>query len=107
MLYTLRPVIYAAAMKYFDEVLESETTNSPDNIEEDEDGGVVGLRELYRKMRSYLSWLISLVVDLTSISISSLALRMVRKKAEVRILREFHCLLCFTKVYCTPSFATS
>ena len=74
--------------QYFDEIVATETSRdggSTRGDDEEEEGGVIGLRELYKKMRVYLSWLISLVVDIVSISLSTLALQMVRKRAEVRL----------------------
>lgn len=99
-LYILRPVIYAAAMKYFDDNMSglsysSETTNANildddtvDDSQRENEGGLSGLigitsmQDLHKKLRIYIAWLISLIIDLVSISLTNLALKIVRENAQ-------------------------
>lgn len=97
-LYILRPAIYAAAMKYFDDNIsrlsdDAETVDS--NMRQDDDtagnnsrresaegfNGITSMQDLYKKLRIYMAWLISLIIDLVSISLTNLALQIVRENA--------------------------
>tara|TARA_A100001015_G_C14993960_1_gene715315 strand:- start:116 stop:1405 length:1290 start_codon:yes stop_codon:yes gene_type:complete len=88
-LYILRPAIYAAAMKYFDENMTGEgVTDAQDEDGVPRDGesfagfsGISSIKDLYRKIRVYMAWLISLVIDLVSISLTNLALQIMKRRA--------------------------